>query len=218
MARGVHKVNPVAFRIGFNRTWSSKWYSPKNTYCNNLFSDFKIKQIINDKLKAAGVGDIVIKRNNNKVYLDIYVARPGLVIGKGGEAINNLKVFIEKQIKQDVEIKILEIKHPEIVAKMVAESIALQCEKRVAPKVAMAKAIEAAKETGLIEGIDIWVGGRIKGAEMARKEKMRWGKVPRHNLRVYLDYAFTEAQVPGAGKHGIKVWINKGEKIFYTID
>ncbi|MCS7317064.1 MAG: 30S ribosomal protein S3 [Candidatus Dojkabacteria bacterium] len=218
MARGAHKVNPVAFRIGVNTTWNSKWYLDKKSYVKNLLSDLKIKKIINDRLKAAGVGNIIIKRVNNKAYIDIYVVRPGMVIGRDGERRDRLKEEIQKTIKQEVEIKVFEIKHPEIVAKIVAETIALQCEKRINPKVAMAKAVEAAKETGLIKGIDIWVSGRIKGAEMARRETLKWGTVPRHSLRADIDYAFVEAQVPGSGKHGIKVWINKGEKSGYSID
>lgn len=218
MARGSHKVNPIIFRIGINRTWPSRWYSPKNVYVENVVSDLEIKKTINQKLRSAGVGEVLIKRFNNKIYVDIYVARPGIVIGRSGEGINKLKKDLESLAKKFIEIKIFEIKNPEIVAKIVAETIALQCEKRVAPKIAMTKAMEAAKESGLIKGIDIWVGGRIKGADMARREKIKWGTVPRHSLRADIDYAFTEAQVPGSGKHGIKVWIYKGEKSSYSLD
>lgn len=218
MARGSHKVNPIAFRIGTNKNWSSRWYSDRKTYGEKIFGDIKCKKLINERLKQAGVGDVIIRRQNSRIYVDINVARPGIVIGRGGEGITKLKQDLTKLLKQVVEVKIFEIKNPETIAKIVAETIAMQCEKRMNPRVAMSKAIEAAKESGIVKGIDIWVGGRIKGAEMARKEKSKWGTVPRHTIRADLDYAFTEANVPGAGKHGIKVWINKGEKNTYNIE
>ena len=145
------------------------------------------------------------------------MARPGVVIGKGGTAIADLKKELEKIAGSDVEPKIFEVKQPEAVAKLAAENIAMQCERRINPKQAAERVAKAAMESGSVKGITIWVGGRIRGAEMARVEKVAKGVVPRHTLRVDLDYAFTEAQVPGAGKHGIKVWINKGEKTTYSI-
>lgn len=154
----------------------------------------------------------------NKITIEVEVARPGVVIGKGGKAINDLKIELSKKTKQEVDIKIFEVKNPEIVAKLVAENVAMQCERRIAPKMAATKAIEAAMEGGKVQGITIWVGGRIRGAEMARVEKFQEGHVPRQSLRANIDYAFTEARVPSAGKHGIKVWINKGEKRTYSID
>ncbi len=218
MARGSHKVQPVGFRLGVNKNWSSRWYADKKVYANFFLEDLKIKKIIGEKLKNAGVASILIKRAMSKIIVEIEVARPGVVIGKGGAAINQLKAELSRAVGHDVETKIYEVKNPEIVAKLVAESIALQCERRVAPKMAAAKAVEAAKESGLIKGIEIWVGGRIRGAEMARREKARWGVVPRHTLRADIDYAFATARVPSAGVHGIKVWINKGEKLTYSID
>jgi small subunit ribosomal protein S3 len=150
--------------------------------------------------------------------IDIHVARPGVVIGKGGAAIAELKKELEKVAKQEVDAKIFEIKNPETVAKLVADTIAMQCEKRVAPNIAAERAATAAIESNKIKGITIWVGGRIKGGEMARVVKVNRGVVPRHTLRNDLDYGFAEAQVPGAGKHGIKVWINKGEKNTYSVE
>lgn len=218
MARGAHKVNPVGFRIGVNKNWNSRWYANKHKYADLVIDDIKIKKIINQKLKNAGVASVVIKRAMSKVVVEIEVARPGVVIGKGGAAITSLKKELSKLTKQDIEPKIYEVKNPETIAKLVAESIAMQCEKRIAPKVAAMKAIEAAMDSGKVQGIVIWVGGRIKGAEMARVEKFQKGNVPRHTLRANIDYAFAEGQVPSAGKHGIKVWINKGEKLTYSID
>lgn len=218
MARGSHKVNPIGFRIGVNKNWNSRWYATKEEYADKFLSDKKVNKLIETKLKAAGVASVVIKRLINKVLIEISVARPGVVIGRGGAGINSLKDELIKLLKTNVDIKIFEVKNPDVVAKLVAENIALQCEKRVNPKVAASKAVEAAKNTGLIKGIEVWVGGRIKGAEMARRERVRWGVVPRHTIRSDIDYAFTEAHVPQAGKHGIKVWINKGEKSSYSID
>lgn len=218
MARGAHKVNPVGFRIGVNKNWSSRWYADKKVYADKVLGDIAAKKIINQKLKAAGVSDIIIKRLISKIIIEINVARPGIVIGRGGAGIAQLKDTLTELLKQNVEIKIFEVKNPETIAKIVAENIAMQCERRVNPKVAMSKAADSAKQSGLIKGIDIWVGGRIKGAEMARRERVKWGTVPRHTLRADIDYAFTEAQVPGSGKHGIKVWIFKGEKTSYSIE
>lgn len=218
MARGAHKVNPIGFRIGVNKNWNSRWYGSKEDYADKFLSDIKVNKLVEEKLKMAGVASIVIKRLINKVVIEISVARPGVVIGRGGAGINALKEELTKLLNTNVDIKIFEVKNPDIVAKLVAENIAMQCERRVNPKVAASKAVEAAKSTGLVKGIEVWIGGRIKGAEMARREKVRWGVVPRHTIRADLDYAFTEARVPQAGKHGIKVWINRGEKSSYSID
>ncbi len=218
MARGAHKVNPVGFRLGVNKNWMSRWYANKNEYADRFLSDLEIRNLIETKLKQAGVASVIIKRFINKVLVEVSVARPGIVIGRGGEGINKLKGELTKLLKQSVDIKIYEVKQPDIVAKLVAENIAMQCERRMAPKVAASRAAEAAMETKQVKGIQIWVGGRIKGADIARVEKVKIGVIPRHTLRADIDYAFTEAQVPGLGKHGVKVWINKGEKPTYSID
>lgn len=218
MARGAHKVHPIGFRLGVNKNWQSRWYADKKQYADNVLADEKIRKIIEADLKSARVGSVVIKRFISKIVVEVNVARPGVVIGKGGETIALLKKKLTKIAGQEVEPKIFEVKQPEIEAKLVAEAIAFQCEKRINPKLAAEKAKKAAVDTGKIKGITIWIGGRIKGAEMARVEKASWGQVPRHTLRADIDYAFTEAQVPGAGKHGIKVWINKGEKTTYSSD
>lgn len=218
MARGAHKVHPTGFRLGINKSWKSRWYADKKTYADTFLNDKAIRDAISSKLKHAGVASVVIKRAINKVIVEINVARPGVVIGKGGSAITELKGELEKIAGSEVEPKIFEVKNPEAVAKLVAESIALQCERRINPQMAADKAIQAAIESKDVKGIAVWVGGRIRGAEMARVIKLNKGVVPRHTLRNDLDYGFAEAQVPGSGKLGIKVWINKGEKKGYDID
>ncbi len=218
MARGAHKVHPTGFRLGVNKGWKARWYAPKGKYADQFLQDTEIRKIIETDLKTAGVASIIIKRTMSKIIVEINVARPGVVIGKGGAAITKLKEKLEKVTKQDVEPKIYEVKNPETVAKLVAESVAMQCEKRVSPKIAAQRATQAAQESGKVRGITIWVAGRINGAEIARVEKASWGDVPRHTLRYDIDYAQAEAQVPNTGKFGIKVWINKGEKIGYSID
>ncbi|MCA9381640.1 30S ribosomal protein S3 [Candidatus Dojkabacteria bacterium] len=218
MARGAHKVHPTGFRLGINKSWKSRWYADKSTYADKFLNDKKLRDAINKNLKHAGVASTIIKRSINKVIIEIHVARPGVVIGKGGSAISDLKKDLEKIAGTEVEPKIFEVRNPEAVAKLVAENIAFQCERRINPKVAGEKAVQAAMENRDVKGITVWIGGRIRGAEMARVEKISKGVVPRHTLRNDVDYAFTEAQVPGAGKHGIKVWINKGEKQGYDID
>lgn len=218
MARGAHKVHPVGFRLGVNKNWKSRWYRGKKDYADTYLNDRKLRSLINTELKTSGVAEVIIKRSLNKITIDIHVSRPGVVIGKGGEAINILKKKLDRVAGTPVEPKIFEVKNPEIVAKLVAENIAMQCERRVAPKLAISRAIGAATESNKIKGITVWVGGRIRGAEMARVVRDSWGVIPRHTLRQDIDYAFTEASVPGAGKHGIKVWINKGEKNTYSIE
>lgn len=218
MARGTHKVNPIGFRIGVNKNWPSRWYASKADYPIKMLEDQKAKKMIEQRLKSAGVASIVIKRFVNKILIEVFVARPGVVIGRSGAGINMLKKDLTKLLKQPVDIKPYEVKNPDTIAKLVAENIASQCERRIAPKIAMQKAVEAAKSTGLIKGIKIRVGGRIRGADMARTENVSWGYVPRNTIRADIDYALAEASVPRAGKHGVKVWINKGEKNSYSID
>lgn len=218
MARGAHKVHPFGFRLGVNKNWKARWYADKKSYADKFLNDLKIREYIEEKLKNAGVASVVIKRPIGRIIVDIHVARPGVVIGKGGTAINDLKDELKKIAGNNVDVKVFEVKNPEAVAKLAAENIAMQCERRINPKQAAERVAQSAMESGVVKGITIWVGGRIRGAEMARVEKVAKGVVPRHTLRADIDYALAEAQVPGAGKHGIKVWINKGEKTTYSID
>jgi small subunit ribosomal protein S3 len=151
--------------------------------------------------------------------VELTVARPGVVIGKGGAGIEELQKHLAKLTNSDVKInKVFEVKRPEIQAALIAETVAQQCERRANPKRAAQKAAEAAMATGQIKGVEIWVAGRIKGAEIARTERVLLGTVPRHSLRADIDYAHAEGQVPSAGIHGVKVWVNKGEKHDYEIN
>lgn len=213
-----NKTNTTSVRIGLNKNWKSVWYQDKAAYADTFLQDLKIRKLVEDKLKNAGVAEVVIKRTMNNVTVEVMVARPGVVIGRGGAGIDTLKKDLKKLTKTDVDVKAFEVKRPEIEARLVAENIASQCERRIAPKVAARRAAEAAMDTGLIKGITVQIRGRIRGAEIARSEKISLGVVPRHTLRADIDYGFVEAQVPSAGKHGVKVWINKGEKQTYSIE
>ncbi|RMD77011.1 30S ribosomal protein S3 [Candidatus Dojkabacteria bacterium] len=218
MARGSHKVNPVIFRMTVNKIWDSRWFaSDKSVYIENLKQDFEIRKIVTKDLAAAGVAKIVIDRGIKKVFLSVYVARPGVAIGRNGVGISNLKEKLEKKFKMTFEIKLYEVKKPEACAALIAEAIAEQCERRVAPKIAVQKVLESVKNIPEVKGISIWVRGRIKGVDMARVEKYSEGFVPRHSIRADIDYAFVEARVPRAGKHGIKVWVNLGERNTYVL-
>lgn len=213
-----NKSNAASMRLGINKNWKAVWYQSDSTYAETFLQDREIRKMIEVKLKNAGVADIMIKRTMNKILIEVSVARPGVVIGRGGSGIEALQKDLHKISKSDIEVKVFEVKRPEVEAKLVGETIANQCERRIAPKQAARRAAEAAMDTGLIKGIEILISGRIRGAEIARKEHIRLGVVPRHTLRADIDYALVEAQVPGAGKHGIKVWINKGEKQTYSLD
>lgn len=206
------KVNPTGFRIGVNKGWNSTWYAPKSQYADLMLEDIKIRDFIRVQLANAGVGTIEVKRSMNKILIEVKVARPGVVIGRGGAGIESLKKELNRMIKGTVDLKIFEIKRPEASARLIADNVANQVARRIVPKYAALREIENAKGSSVVKGIRIWVSGRIKGVEIARTEKFQWGSVPLQTLRTNLDYAFVEAQVPNAGRHGIKVWINLGEK------
>lgn len=207
------KINATGFRVGVNKGWGSFWYAPKDQYASLLLEDLKIKKFVRKKIESAGVSDIRIKRSMNKVIIEVKVARPGVVIGRGGTGIEELKKELNRRIKGEVELKVFEIKNPEIQSRLIAENIKNQLIRRIVPKFAALREIENAKKSGQVKGIKIWVSGRIKGAEIARVEKFQWGSVPMQTLRADIDYAFLDAQVPNAGKHGIKVWVYTGEKL-----
>ncbi len=207
-----HKVNPTAYRIGVNKGWSSVWYASKAQFADYLLEDLKVREFVNKKLMNAGVQECKVKRSMNKVMVEIKVARPGIVIGRGGAGIEDLKNELKKMIKGDVDLKIFEIKRPEASAKLIADTIKAQLERRIVPKYAVSREIENAKNSNFVKGIRVWVSGRIKGAEIARTEKFQWGTVPLQTLRADIDYYYLTAAVPNAGKHGIKVWVFTGEK------
>lgn len=207
------KINATGFRVGVNKGWGSFWYAPKDQFAKLLHDDLKIKKFIREKIEAAGVSEVRIKRSMNKVILEVKVARPGVVIGRGGAGIEDLKKELNRMIKGEVELKVFEVKNPEIQARLIAENIKNQLTRRIVPKFAATREIENAKKSGQVKGIKIWVSGRIKGAEIARVEKFQWGSVPMQTLRANIDYAYVDAQVPNAGKQGIKVWVYTDEKL-----
>ena len=202
------KVNPIGFRLGFIRTWTSKWYEEKN-YAKWLHEDLRLRNWIKKKLASASVADVEIERAANKAKISIYTARPGIVIGKKGAGIEVLKQEIQRLTENEVYLNIQEIRRPELSAQLVSESIANQLERRVAFRRAMKKAMQAAMKAGA-RGIKVAVSGRLAGAEMARYEWYREGRVPLHTLRADIDYGFFEARTT-YGIIGVKCWIFKGE-------
>ena len=202
------KVNPIGLRLGIVKTWESRWYADKK-YADYIFEDHKIRQFVKKKLYHAGVSRIEIERSSRRVRLRIYTSRPGIVIGKKGSEISQLKNAIEKLTAHEVMIDIQEVRKPEIEAQLVAENVALQLERRVAFRRAMKRAVTAAMRFGA-QGIKIAAAGRLGGAEMARAEWYREGRVPLHTLRADIDYGFAEAKTT-YGIIGIKVFLFKGE-------
>ncbi len=202
------KVNPVGFRLGIVKTWESRWYADKN-YSDYILEDYKIRRFIKTKLYHAGVSRIEIERSSKLIRLRIYTARPGIVIGKKGAEISQLKKEIEKLVSHEVLIDIQEVRKPEIDAQLVAENVALQIERRVAFRRAMKRGVTSAMRFGAM-GVKIICSGRLGGAEMARTEWYREGRVPLHTLRADIDYGFVEARTT-YGIIGVKVFIFKGE-------
>ena len=202
------KVHPIGFRLGINRTWDSRWFAKKE-YPNFVLEDYKIRKFIKERLQQAGVSKIEIERASNKVRIKIHTARPGLVIGKKGVEIENLKREIERMVNREIFIDIQEVRRPEVDAQLVAENVALQLVRRVSFRRAMKKAVSSALRFGAL-GIKISCAGRLGGAEMARREWYRVGQVPLHTLRADIDYGFAEA-LTTYGVIGVKVIIYKGE-------
>ncbi len=202
------KVNPYGIRLGINKTWSSRWFS-KNEYTKLLHQDLKIKQYVEKKLKNASISKINIERAAKKLRLSIYSSRPGIIIGKKGADIETLKNDLSKMSNLEVFLDIKEVRKPEVEARLVAENIASQLEKRISFRRAMKKAVQSAMRLGA-KGVKVVCSGRLGGAEIARTEKYHEGSVPLHTLRGDIDYATAEAETT-YGICGIKVWINKGE-------
>jgi len=202
------KVNPIGFRLGINKDWNSKWFAGKE-YSKFVFEDFNIRKFLKNKLQQAGISKIEIERAANKVRIKIHTARPGLVIGKKGTEIQNLKKELEDKIKREFFIDIQEVRKPEVDAQLLAENIAMQLVRRVSFRRAMKKSVTSALRFG-IQGIKIACSGRLGGAEMARREWYRKGRVPLHTIRADIDYGFAEAFTT-YGIIGIKVTIFNGE-------
>jgi small subunit ribosomal protein S3 len=201
------KVNPNGFRLGVNRTWSSRWFS-KSNYAKFLHQDLEIKSYVEKKLKNASIAKINIERAAKKIRISIYSSRPGIIIGKKGADIEDLKNKLTKLSNLEVFLDIKEIRKPEVEAKLVAENIATQLEKRVSFRRAMKKSVQSSMRLGA-KGVKVLCSGRLGGAEIARNEKYNEGSVPLHTLRSDIDYATAEAETT-YGIVGIKVWINKG--------
>ena len=202
------KVNPYGIRLGINKTWSSRWFS-KSDYTKLLHQDLRIKNYLEKKLKNASISKINIERAAKKLRLSIYSSRPGIIIGKKGADIETLKNDLSKLSNLEVFLDIKEVRKPEVEAKLVAENIASQLEKRISFRRAMKKAVQSAMRLGA-KGVKVVCSGRLGGAEIARTEKYHEGSVPLHTLRGDIDYATAEAETT-YGICGIKVWINKGE-------
>ncbi|MCZ8102493.1 MAG: 30S ribosomal protein S3 [Burkholderiales bacterium] len=203
------KVNPIGLRLGINRTWDSRWVASKNEYGQLLHEDIRIRAALMKLLKQAAVSKIVIERPHRKCRVTIYSARPGVVIGKKGADIEKMRKTVAKMTTSEVVINIIEVRKPEIDSTLVAESIAQQLERRVAFRRAMKRAVQSAMRLGA-EGIRITCSGRLGGAEIARTEWYREGRVPLHTLRADVDYG-TATAFTTYGTCGIKVWIFKGE-------
>src|SRR5687767_6379946 len=206
------KVNPVGFRLGITREWTSKWYASTKNFPSHVYTDFQVRELLKKKLSDASVSRIQIERAARKVNITIHTARPGIVIGKKGEDIEKLRGQVSKMMKMptgDVRINIAEIRKPELDALLVAEGIAQQLERRVMFRRAMKRAVTNTMRIGAL-GIKVRVAGRLNGAEIARTEQYREGRIPLHTLRADIDYGLAEART-NYGVIGVKVWIFKGE-------
>jgi len=202
------KVHPIGFRIGIIRDWESNWYADKG-YADRLYEDHKIRTYLKKRLTNAAISRITIDRQADKLRVTLHTGKPGVIIGRGGRGVDDLRTDIEKRYGKMVNLVVQEIRQPDLDAQLVAESIAQQIEKRISPKRALRQALQRSVRVGA-RGIKIAVAGRLGGAEMARRESEKSGKIPLHTLRADIDYGFIEASTT-YGNIGIKVWIYKGE-------
>ena len=203
------KVNPIGFRVGVNHAWGSRWFAPKKTFSAFLIEDQKIREVCKKKLAEAGISSILIERYASSVRVTLFTARPGVVLGRKGDDVEAIRLSLEKMTKTELYLEIKEVQGADADAQLVAESIAQQLERRIALKRAMKRAMKVAMDMG-VDGIKVKAGGRLNGAEIARVEWSREGKVPLHTLRANIDYGYADANTT-AGKIGIKVWICKKE-------
>ena len=203
------KVSPIGLRIGINKGWEANWYANNSDFSKYLEKDLKIRKFLEKRLKNASVSTIEIERNTKRCEIVIHTSRPGVIIGKGGEEIENLKNELKKLTDEEVQISIADIKKPDLDAKIVADSIAQQIENRASFRMAQKKAIRNVMKAGA-KGVKTLVSGRLNGADIARSEGYSEGTIPLHTLRADVDYALSEADTT-FGKIGVKVWIYKGE-------
>ena len=204
------KVHPYGFRLGFNKTWRSRWFADKD-YAKLLHEDIRLRADLKKRFAHAGVSRIEIERAANKLKIDLHTSRPGIIIGRKGSEVDKLRQELQKETGREVFINILEIQKPELDAQLIGESVAMQLEKRIAFRRAMRKAVESALRFGA-KGIKVRVSGRLNGAEIARSEWYLHGQLPLQTLRADIDYGFTEAHTT-YGAIGVKVWLYKGEKL-----
>jgi small subunit ribosomal protein S3 len=203
------KVHPTGFRLGYTKTWRSRWFADKD-YADLLHEDVKLKKELKKRFSHAGVSRVEIERAANKLKISIFTSRPGIIIGRKGQEVDKLKQEVQKKTGKEVFINIQEILKPELDAQLVSESVALQLEKRIAFRRAMRKAVDAALRFGA-KGIKVRVSGRLNGAEIARSEWYLHGQLPLHTLRADIDYGFSEAKT-AFGQIGVKTWIYKGDQ------
>lgn len=203
------KVHPTVYRLGINKTWDARWYAAEPQYAEFLREDLRIRKAVRDRLEKAGLSKIEIERFAKQIIVTLHTAKPGIVIGRRGASVNELRKELEEMTDKKVRIEVKEIKRPELDAYLVAESIVEQLERRISHKRAMKQAISRSMRAGA-QGIRIMCGGRLSGSEMARREWQREGRVPLQTLRADIDYAHAEA-LTTFGRIGVKVWIYKGE-------
>ena len=199
------KVNPNGLRVSVNKNWRSRWFAGKKDFGNLLHEDILIRDMVKSRLKEAAVPEVIIERYANRARVTVFTARPGIVIGRKGQDIEKLKEEISKKTGKEIYVEIREVKDPDTTAQLVAENIAVQLERRVSFRRALKRAVQLAMDLGAL-GIKVRVSGRLNGAELARTEGYKEGKVPLHTLRANIQYGFTEANTV-AGKIGVKVWI-----------
>jgi small subunit ribosomal protein S3 len=212
------KVNPIGIRLGITRDWSSKWYADKRTFPGHVETDYIVREYLKKKLAEASVSRIHIERPAKKAHITVHTARPGVVIGKKGEDIEKLRTEVARLLKMplvDVRINVAEIRKPELDAQLVAESLAQQLERRVMFRRAMKRSVQNTMRAGA-EGVKVKLGGRLNGAEIARSEWYREGRVPLHTFRAEIDYGFAEANTT-YGLIGVKVWVFRGE-VFESLE
>ena len=203
------KVSPIGFRVGVNKDWESKWYAKKSEFGDMLNKDIKIRKYLAKNMKDAGIASVLIERKNDRCDVTINTSKPGVIIGRGGEDIEKLRKALSKAVGEDIHVSIVEVKNPDLCAKLVADNIAAQIEARAPFRSAQKRAIRNTMKAGA-KGIKTMVSGRLAGAEMARSEFYVEGTVPLHTLRADVDYAHSEADTT-YGKIGVKVWIYRGE-------
>jgi len=203
------KVSPIGFRVGVNKDWESKWYAKKSEFGDMLNKDIKIRKYLAKNMKDAGIASVLIERKNDRCDVTINTSKPGVIIGRGGEDVEKLRKALSKAVGEDIHVSIVEVKNPDLCAKLVADNIAAQIEARAPFRSAQKRAIRNTMKAGA-KGIKTAVSGRLGGAEMARTEGYTEGTVPLHTIRADIDYAIAEADTT-YGKIGVKVWIYKGE-------